>query len=383
MDQRKASRRSFLAGGLGRAERGERPEAAVRTGGPEHPLDSIHDSPSNYLEHYSTSAMGCQFEVFVPYQRFHRAASAALEIFDELERLEDIMSVYRPASELSQVNAAPAGTWRPVSDDLYAVLELARSIAELTDGAFDPTARPLSHVWGFSHREGKIPDAELLQRALENVGHRYLQLDRGRQAVRKQIDALTIDLGAIGKGYALDRCRDRLLGHGISDVVVHGGQSSVVALGSETEPATNDATDSPDPMPGWTIGVSHPLIPNHRLGTIRLHNQALATSGSGRQGFIHAGRRYGHVIDPRTGWPPDRFLSVTVVAQNSAECDALATAFFVMSPAEIERVCDVRRDVGVILVHRPESGSELRVQSFNLPPDQWQPNTGARQWKPD
>lgn len=325
--------------------------------------------------------MGCQFEVLFPYRRFRNAAEVSLEIFEQLERLEDIMSIYRPHSELSQINAAPAGTWRPVSDDLFSVLELALSIADLTNGAFDPTARPLSNVWGFSRREGKIPDPEQVQLALGSVGHQQLELDRTRCAVRKKNESVTVDLGAIGKGYALDRCRDLLLEHQLTDAIIHGGQSSVVALGSEEGVEVEETAGATGADSGWTIGISHPLIPNHRLGTVRLSNRALATSGSGRQGFVHAGRRYGHVIDPRTGWPPDRFLSVTLIGDNSAECDALATAFFVMTPDEIESICEKRPELGVILVHRSETAGALRVQSFNLGPDQWHPNSGAREWE--
>ena len=124
---------------------------------------------------------------------------------------------------------------------------------------------------------------------------------------------------AIGKGDALDRIAARLQADGISDFLLHGGSSSVVAVGDQEEGSGL----------GWAVGIAHPTKPKRRLGGIWLRNRALATSGSGKQFFHHRGRRYGHVIDPRTGYPAGDLMSLTVIMESAADADACATGFFV------------------------------------------------------
>jgi FAD:protein FMN transferase len=233
----------------------------------------------------------------------------------------------------------------------------------MTGGAFDITTGPLSKIWGFTRRAGAIPSAEDLAEALEHVGTQHLMLNAEPQTVEFSRPGISINLGAIGKGYALDRCAERFAAAGINDVLLHGGSSSVLARGS------HGAT----PGEGWAVGVRNPLRPEHRLGELKVSDQALATSGSGSQFFIHNGQRYGHILDPRSGWPAQGVLSTTVIAPTAAMADALSTAFYVMGPVAAEQFCNEHTDIAALMVCPGERAGSLVLHGWNVQPDQWRP----------
>ena len=165
---------------------------------------------------------------------------------------------------------------------------------------------------------------------------------------------MRLNLGSIGKGYAVDRAVEHLLAAGVSDFLVHGGQSSVAARGSAVGPLKIAAASDQPPAARtarspWKIGVKDPLRDERRLGQVELNDRALGTSGAQFQSFRHRGRRYGHILDPRTGWPADGMLSVTVLAPTAAEADALSTAFYVMGPEAAMSYCRHRPAIAAIL----------------------------------
>jgi thiamine biosynthesis lipoprotein len=203
---------------------------------------------------------------------------------------------------------------------MFELLERSIDLWRATSGAFDITAGPLSEAWGFARREGRMPQPRESAEALSRVGSQWLQLNAETQTIHFARSGVQLNLGAIGKGAALDDASTILTDADIHDFLFHGGQSSVLARG-------NRAGDE-----GWTVGLIHPLRPRKRIGEIRLCNRALATSGSGTQFFTHRGRRYGHILDPRTGQPADAMLSATVAAPTAAEADAISTALYVMGP---------------------------------------------------
>jgi len=162
-------------------------------------------------------------------------------------------------------------------------------------------------------------------------------------------------LGSIGKGYALDRCAERMVEEDIHDFMIHGGQSSVLARGATAG----------DPLGGWLVGVHHPLRHRKRLAEIRLRDRALATSGSEKQFFRYRGRRLSHILDPRTGRPAEGLLSVTVLAPTAVLADGLSTAFFVMGAEPTMAYCEARPELGVLLV-RAGRGDRVDVLSVGL-----------------
>jgi thiamine biosynthesis lipoprotein len=339
---------------------------------------------SNYLEQYSKNAMACEFELLFNMHQYQQSGVAAMEACQLIDDLEDQLTIYRDHSEISQINRNAVQHDVRVEPRLFELLKLATEIYEQTGRAFDITSGPLSSIWGFDRRVGVLPDEILIDEALKTVGTQWLKLDDADGSIRFLKHGLSINLGGIGKGHALDRAAELIEAKGVEDFVIHGGQSSVLSRGSSVISDDHDAVVSsadaggkaPDPSinteTGWSIGLSHPTLPAVRLAEVVLRNQALGTSGTGRQGFYHQGKRYGHIIDPRTGWPASHFLSTTVISPSAALSDALATAFFVMSLEEVAAYCESRPSVSAICVtHDPAAKARVRLHAFNLSDDNW------------
>jgi thiamine biosynthesis lipoprotein len=308
------------------------------------------------LLRFSHRAMACEFEVLLNAAQYPDGAERALEALDLIDVLEDQMTVFRPTSEVSRLNAVAAAMPVAVEPRLFALFELAERLYLDTQRAFDITAGPLTKVWGFYRRQGRLPDAAELQAALAHVGMRHVALDREQQTVRFDTLGVEINLGSIGKGYALDRCGEQLIAADINDFLLHGGNSSVLARGSMLG----------SPRGGWDVGLPNPLRPQERLGEIHLCNRGLATSGSGTQFFVHEGRTYGHIIDPRTGQPAEGVLTATILAPTAAEADALSTAFYVLGPDAAAEFCRTHTGVGAILVCRQGRGGRVEIKTCGL-----------------
>jgi thiamine biosynthesis lipoprotein len=324
--------------------------------------DSAADLP---LLQISRPAMACEFQVVFNAGQYAQATEAAMEALDLIETLEERWSYFRPTSHVSRLNMVAAEMEVEVDEELFDLLRLARTIHDETQGAFDITSAPLWETWGFARRQGALPAESDVAEALNLVGNRYVQLDAARRTVRFAKPGVRINLGSIGKGYALDCAAALLARRGLVDFLFHGGQSSVLGRGSRAGP-TGPASSGQ----GWLVGVKHPLRPKQRLAEIRLCDRALGTSGSAMQFFRHRGRRYAHILDPRTGWPAEGVLSVTVVASNAALADALSTAFFVLGPEAAETYCRAHPGIAALFAC-PLPGSErLQLHAFGFGPDE-------------
>ncbi|MBQ9873280.1 MAG: FAD:protein FMN transferase [Thermoguttaceae bacterium] len=365
------------------------------------------------LTSFRRQAMASDFEVLVNESEDARAADAALDALDEVDRVEEILSVFRPTSELSRLNVLGAEIGPRVSDELWNWLETALRLGNETEGAFDVACAPLWRAWGFAKREGEFPAEDKLKRALELSGARHLRLDPDRQTVAFDREGVELNFGAIGKGIALDLAAAKLEERGIGDFLVQGGKSGAVARGgrandrpptaktdepdeNELDPDIDEESGLPirrtladpptapetgparaprrldDEATGWTIGVAHPLMPEKRLGELWLRDRALATSGSTHQFFRVGGKRYSHVIDPRTGYPATGVLSATVLAPDATEADALSTAFFALGPEKTALFCERRPDIAALLVLEA-TGERVELATFNLDPELFRP----------
>lgn len=294
-----------------------------------------------YLLQFGRRAMACEFEVFLNAGQYREANDAIVEALDLVDRLEEQLTVFRETSEIAAINRRAAGEPVAVEPRLFALLEQAVELHRQTHGAFDITSGPLTKVWGFYRRQGALPAAGDLAAAMESVGSQFIALDPAAQCIRFTKAGVELNLGAIGKGYALDRAAETMLAAQIGDFLWHGGQSSILARGSQ---ATQGAAE-----PGWLVGVRHPMRPEKQIIEIRLCNRALGTSGAGTQFFRHRGRRYGHIIDPRSGWPAEGVISTTVLAPTAAEADALATAFYILGPEQSVAWCRERPAIGMLM----------------------------------
>jgi FAD:protein FMN transferase len=288
-------------------------------------------------------AMACRFEVTLSGEdaRHVPVARAAL---DEVDRIEDALTVFRDSSEVAAVNREATGGPVAVSALLFALLVRCRAVHEATGGAFDPTSAGLSRTWGFLAREGRVPAATEIDAARASTGFEKVELDPEALTVRFRVPGVQLNFGSIGKGYALDIVADLLRSRGVPRALVSGGGSSVLAFG---------------PGAGFPVDVTSPRRPGV-LARLLMREAALGTSGAGEQFFERDGRRYGHVIDPRTGWPAEGVLSASVVARSAAEADALSTAFLVGGPELAASYCDTHPEVMALLVSEEEPEGVLR-----------------------
>lgn len=303
-------------------------------------------------------AMACRFEIVFNAGEVPDATAIAVDCLDHVDEIENRITVYRDTSELARLNATAAAGWQPVEADLFALLLEARKLHERTGGGFDMAAGSLVRTWGFLRRQGRTPTPEELARAREAAGMQWVELDESGCRVRFTRPGVELNPGAIGKGWAIDRVIERLRECGVPSGLVHGGTSSVRAIGSQWTARAGRR--------GWPVGVRHPLRPGRRLAHIQLDDRALGTSGSGTQFFIERGRRLGHILDPRTGLPAEGVLSATVVADTAAEADSLSTALYVLGPAGLAQVAPPGGSVGAILVVPGEAAGAVRVITANL-----------------
>lgn len=302
-------------------------------------------------------AMACRFEVVFNAGEVPSDTELAIDALDVVDAVEERISIYRTGSELSQINAGAAEGWVDVSPETWHLLARAHELWRQTGGAFDLAAGALVRVWGFLQRQGRTPGDAELTRAREASGMQHVELDAANRRVRFLRPGVELNPGGIGKGFAIDRALALLARSSVPSALVHGGQSSVAARG----------TQGPDTggRHGWRVGLRHPLRPGRRLATITLDDRALGTSGSGTQFFVDRGRRLGHILDPRTGLPADGVISATVLAESAADADALATALYVLGPDGLPVVAPPRSNVAAVLV-LPAPGNGVRVVLANF-----------------
>ncbi|MEM9658674.1 MAG: FAD:protein FMN transferase [Planctomycetota bacterium] len=309
-------------------------------------------------------AMACEFTVEYHAADGIAATNAALGALRLVEQLEDQLTVYRDQSELLDINVEAAERPVEVEPQLFALIELCQWLHQSTGGAFDMTSGPLSKVWGFHRRQGRLPDQAEIDEALACVGAQYVVLDPTARTVRFLRAGIELNVNSIGKGYALDRAAASMDEEGVTDFLWHGGRSSVLARGRPRDQS----------IAAWPIGLPHPRQPGKRVGKLLIEDHGLGTAGSGTQFFEVEGRRYGHLLDPRTGWPAGGVYSATAVAASAAEADALATAFYVMGPDGAAEYCAQHNDVAAVLVCPGGGDDQVDVHVFNLDESRWRPS---------
>lgn len=275
--------------------------------------------PDQQLLRVAGRAMATQFEIVQPANAVGGFA-AAEAAFAEIDRLEALLTVYRDDSPTVQLNQRAFAEPVPVDPELFALLVLCDRLYRQTGGGFDAATGALIKAWGFYRRQGRVPEETERLQALASSGWQHVCLDHTNRTVRFDQMGVELNFGAIGKGYALDLAAVAMRQAGCQAGLLHAGGSSVLAFGS---PADRDGV-------GWTVGVRHPERLDLRECEVRLDGLALGTSAASFQHFHYNGRKLGHLLDPRTGWPALAVAQVSVIAPTAAEADALSTAFFVL-----------------------------------------------------
>jgi thiamine biosynthesis lipoprotein len=350
MSSMSPDRRAFLTGEAWRTAAERVGDALLdRQGSPSLPLQR---GPTLLLR---TTAMATDFDVLLNPDGPDEQVALASAALDEVHRLEQRYSSYRDDSDLMQLNrVAPFGPV-PLDEEMYGLLQRGRLIRAQTEQAFDHATGALIRLWRACRQQGRLPtDAELQEARTCSGGDRVIW-DDAAQSVAFDRPGVELHLGAIGKGAAVDAAATLVQAGGVGHGLVHGGKSSVRAWGTHAG------------HPGWPIGLQNPMLPDRPLVTILLKDAALGTSGTAVQWFRAEGRRYGHILDPRTGWPAEGMLSVSVIAPDAALADALSTAFFVLGVEKALQACDNFPGVGALLFPWPADGRTVEPVVHHIP----------------
>jgi len=291
---------------------------------------------------YQQPQMGLPFRIvfYAPDQQ--TADQAAQQAFRRIKQLNDIMSDYEPESELSRLSRSSGqGQNIRISDDLWRVLQRGQDLAKRSNGAFDVTVGPCVNLWRTARREQKMPDPVRLAEARRPVGFQNVRLDSKRQTATLLVPNMRLDLGGIAKGYAVDEALETLRSFGITSALVAGGGDMAVS-------------DPPPGKKGWRIAIAPLDIPNAPPGAVvLLSHEAIATSGDVFQRLEIEGKRYSHIVDPRTGIGLTDHSLVTVIAKDCMTADSLTKVVSVLGPEKGMKFIARTRTVVARVVRKP------------------------------
>jgi len=317
------------------------------------------------------NAMATRFEIILHGAHAVSLRAAAEEALNEIERLDGQLSLYNSASEISHLNARAAHCPVRVEATLFRLLQQAQQLSRATDGAFDIAVGPLMRCWGLVGGRGKLPEPAEVAEARARAGIGLVELNDQDFTIRFAREGVMLDLGSIGKGYALDRASGLLREAGVTSGLLHGGTSTVCAIGA------------PPDAEAWKVGVPHPDLAEQTvsrsgaplnnvseagklLAVVLLKDQAMSVSAVWGKSFEANGRVYGHVIDPRKGEPVAGAVLAAVVLPSATETDALSTALLIDGAAGLDRLAGLRQEMRALVVCRGAKADEFRVESRGI-----------------
>jgi len=285
-------------------------------------------------------------EIKVYHSRKAEAGEAIDSSMKEIKRVEQKMSRFLPASEVSRINKealfegkSASGLkegWIPISSELFSLLEESVRLSNLTKGCFDVTIYPLWKIWKFEGENIEVPSKRGIERALELVAYKNMILQDGKIKFAKK--GMGIDLGGIAKGYAVDAAIKVLKEKNVKSAMVNAGGDIYVLGRKQGKP--------------WRIGIRHPRKEGEILGIVEVEDRAIVTSGDYERFFFSEGKRYHHIFNPKTGYPAEECQSVTIVAKKATFADGLATGVFVLGPKEGMDLIESLEEVEGVIVSK-------------------------------
>ncbi len=265
----------------------------------------------------STSLMGSHFEITVIADNEQLGNQYIDLAIEEIRRIERLISSWDSSSETTKIIENAGANPTRVSNELYGLIERSIQISKITNGAFDISYASMDRIWKFDGSMTQMPSKEAIEKSISKVGFQNIKLDKANQTVYLKKEGMKIGFGAIGKGYAADKAKQLLIEKGVSGGIINAS-GDLTTWGKQTNGKL------------WTIGITNPLNENKIFSWFPLDNKAVVTSGNYEKYVELEGKRYSHIIDPRSGYPSSGLVSVTVFAPKAELADALATSIFVM-----------------------------------------------------
>ncbi len=270
--------------------------------------------------------MGCRFDITVVSEDEDEADKYIELAVERIHNIEDIISSWVPGSQTAEINKNAGIKPVMVDDELFSLIKRSKAISGITDGAFDISYASMDKIWKFDGSMKSMPSEEEIGNSVEKVGYENIILDEIDKSVFLKKKGMKINFGAIGKGYAADQAKALLIEHGVKAGIINAS-GDLSAWGKQPDGSS------------WTVAITNPLNKNKQFAVLPVDNRAIVTSGDYERYVEFDGKRYSHIIDPRTGYPATGIVSVSVIADDAELADALATAIFVMGKdAGIDRI---------------------------------------------
>jgi thiamine biosynthesis lipoprotein len=296
---------------------------------------------------FRTRTMGTWGTVNIATQDSAAIADPALASLLVFHHVDSLMSNWTETSEVARINTEAGKGTITIDREVATVIARSLEVSRATDGAEDITVEPLVRLWGFLGGKPRVATADEIKTVMPRVGYRKIRFDEKTPAISFTRDDVRIDLGGIAKGYAVDIAAMVLRNTGVTNALVDL-TGNMMAIGSA--PGHD----------GWVVGVRDPSGKETHFLRVHLHDEAISTSGTYEQFIDAGGKRYGHIMDPRTGWPSTGVSSVTVVSKSALTCDAWDTGLFVLGSERARRLAKARDDIAIIVIE-PAAGGRFQI----------------------
>lgn len=308
----------------------------------------------------SRRAMATTWEILLYGNSDRFLQGVAEEALDEVERIEQLLSPYRTTSCIADVNRNAHNHSVFVGHEVFSLIRTSVNLSQLTGGAFDITVAPLMRCWGMMSGRGSVPSLDDIKGAMNFVGVEHMMLQDEDYSIQFDREGVMLDLGAIGKGYAIDRVMDIVRDHGVVSALLHGGGSTIYGLG-----VPPDGDDR-----GWAITSRLPEGSDSlKIEPFFLHDLAISVSAPHGKSFEVDGKQYGHIIDPRDGQPVNRCLSASVVSASATETDALTTALVTLGPSWLPEFRSLWPDATASVIFDTDTGERRILRSDSMEED--------------
>lgn len=306
---------------------------------------------SQVLRKKTTLLMGGRFDITVIAKDSLTAVQSIETIITEITRIENLISDWKPASQVSEVNHNAGISPVKVDREVFELTQRAIKLSKLTNGAFDISFAAMDRIWKFDGSMTKMPSAEAIKKSVEKVGYKNIILDSIQSTIFLKLKGMKIGFGALGEGYATDRCRDIMLAKGIKSGIVN---------------ASGDMTTWGKQSNGkdWNIGITNPFHPDDVFAVVPLNEGAVTTSGSYEKFVVLNGKRFSHIINPATGYPATGLCSVTVFGPKAEIANGFSTSLMVMGRKAGIDLINKYPDYSCIMI--TDSGKIIKSKNFKI-----------------
>lgn len=295
--------------------------------------------------------MGGRFDISIVAKDSLTAEQNINEVIAEITRIENLISDWKPDSQVSQVNQNAGIKPIKVDREVFELAQRALKLSEITNGGFDVSFAAMDRIWKFDGSMTEMPSAEAIKKSVEKVGYKNIILDSVQSTIFLKLKGMKIGFGALGEGYATDKCRTMMMAKGIEAGIVNGS-GDMSTWGKQ-----------PNGQP-WKIGITNPFKPEKLLAVVPLNQGAVTTSGSYEKFVIFNGKRYSHIINPATGYPATGLCSVTVFGPNAETANGLSTSMMVLGQTKGLLLLQKFPDYSCVMI--TDNGKVIKSKNFSI-----------------